>query len=99
VNAHEPNQSWPPLCHRCGVALTPGEGNFYVVRIEAFADPTPPDLDRLPEENPAEEMERLIEQCRNLSEQELLDQVRRQLTVHLCGPCFRQWIEDPTGSP
>ena len=32
----------PVLCHRCGVELTPGAGNFYVVCIEAFADPSPP---------------------------------------------------------
>ena len=30
------------LCHRCGAVLTPGRGDFYVVRIEAFADPTGP---------------------------------------------------------
>jgi hypothetical protein len=32
----------PLLCDRCGVELTPGKGDFYVVRIEAVADPTPP---------------------------------------------------------
>jgi hypothetical protein len=31
----------PLLCARCGVELTPGKGDFYVVRIEAVADPTP----------------------------------------------------------
>ncbi len=33
---------WPGLCHRCAAVLTPGDGSFYVVRIEAFADPSPP---------------------------------------------------------
>ena len=26
-----------------------------------------------------------------------MDEVRRRLVLHLCGPCYRQWIEDPTG--
>lgn len=34
--------SSPLLCARCGAELTPGTGDFYVVRIEALADPTPP---------------------------------------------------------
>jgi hypothetical protein len=31
-----------------------------------------------------------------MSERELMDQVFRRLTIHLCGTCYRQWIEDPT---
>ena len=34
---------------------------------------------------------------RDLSEQELIDQVYRRLTIHLCEPCYRQWIENPAG--
>jgi hypothetical protein len=84
------------LCARCGAELTPGKGDFYVVRIEAMADPTPPsfsaeDLGR----DPRAEIERLIDQMRDLSEQELMDQVYRRLFLHLCGPCYRRWIEDP----
>jgi len=88
----------PLLCARCGVELTPGKGGFYVVKIEAWADPTAPvwspeDLER----NHRGEIERLIEQMRESSEQELLDQVYRRLFLYLCGPCYRQWIEDPVG--
>ncbi len=84
------------LCARCGLELTPGKGNFYVVRIEAIADPSSPrfsdeDLAR----DPRAEIERLIGQMRDLSERELLDQVYRRLICVLCGPCYRQWIEDP----
>ena len=35
----------PVLCHRCGALLTPGTDDLYVVRIEAFADPTPAPVD------------------------------------------------------
>ena len=87
------------LCHRCCVLLTPGEGSFYVVQIEAFADPTPPRLDT--DEPLAEisaDIDALIEQMRDLSEQELMDQVYRRVVVLLCRPCYEHWIEDPTAS-
>jgi hypothetical protein len=32
-----------------------------------------------------------------ISEQEALDQFYRRRTLHLCIPCFRRWIENPTG--
>ena len=84
------------FCHRCGAQLHPGRGDFYVVRLEAFADPTPPeltgeDLDR----DINEQIELLIEQMKGMSAQELADQVYRRLTIHLCTSCYREWIEDP----
>ena len=89
------------LCHRCGCTLTPGHGNFYVVRIEAFADPAPPDLADAAEMSAAEisaEIDRLIDEMSGMSERDLMDQVHRRLTIHLCGPCYRAWIENPAGS-
>jgi hypothetical protein len=88
----------PPLCSRCGKELNPGEGDFYLVRIEAMADPSPPnfteaDLSR----NTGLEIRQILERMRDLSEQEALDQVYRRLLLYLCGPCYRKWIEDPTG--
>jgi hypothetical protein len=86
----------PLLCARCAAELTPGSGDFYVVRIEAVADPTPPsfseeDLNR----DHRAEIQRLVKQMRDLSERELLDQVYRRLVLCLCGPCYREWIENP----
>jgi hypothetical protein len=86
----------PPLCHRCGALLQPGEGRFWIVRIDAVCDPAPPALD--PDESPGEiaaEWGRLIEALRSRSEQELLDEVYRRLTLTLCAACFRLWIERP----
>jgi hypothetical protein len=88
----------PLFCERCGAQLEPGKGEFYVVRIEAFADPTPPsitaeDLQR----NIAAEIERLLDSMRNLSAQEAMDQVYRKMTVYLCTPCYQCWIEHPVG--
>ena len=74
-----------------------GEGSFYVVRIEAFADPTPPALDRESTlEELAAEIEELIARTANFSEQELMDQVYRRLTVLLCTSCYQAWIDNPT---
>jgi hypothetical protein len=58
----------PLLCHRCGCELSPGEGNFYVVRIEAWADPAPPNITS--EDLAADisaEIDKLIEQMRGSS--------------------------------
>lgn len=87
----------PLFCDRCRCTLHSGEGNFYVVKIEAMADPSPPTVDEPPEDI-AGEIERLIEQVEQHSERELMDQVHRRLTLHLCRPCYQDWIENPTGS-
>jgi hypothetical protein len=92
------NDQAPIFCQRCQRELVRGDGSFYVVRIEAFADPTPPhfteeDLAR----DPRAEMDRLLDEMRHLSEQEAMDQVYRTLTIYLCRPCYCQWIENPAG--
>jgi hypothetical protein len=87
------------FCHKCSRQLTPGEGNFYIVRIEAFADPAPQsgDLHGQQEIDTRAEIERLLDEMRDMSERELMDQVYRRLTIHLCGQCYRTWIENPAG--
>ena len=78
--------------------LTPGEGSFWIVRIDAVCDPSPPDLDTA---EPIDDFQRrwqeLLDAMDEMSEQELLDQVHRRLTMQLCSGCFRQWIENPAG--
>ena len=92
------NNDFPLLCHRCGADLEPGRGSFYVVRIEAFADPSPPEISAQDLAGDiAAEIDRLIDETRHLSEADLMDQVHRRLTVHLCRPCYARWIENPTG--
>ena len=87
---------WPVVCHGCGAQLTPGKGSFYVVRIEAMADPTPPPLDRdRPIGDIAAEIDQLVRRMETQSEQELIDQVYRRLTMLLCTACYQPWIEKP----
>lgn len=86
------------VCHRCGRDLVPGGGDWYLVNIEAVADPSPPDIDTdMSLSAIAREIERISESIGDCGEQELLDQVYRRMTVHLCRCCYEEWIEDPTG--
>jgi hypothetical protein len=92
-----PNHA-PLVCARCAVELRPGAGNFYQVTIEAVADPTPPVV--AADETATtlrRQIERLISQMHDLSAREALDQVHRRFVIHLCGPCFGEWIENPAG--
>ncbi len=82
------------LCHRCGCDLTPGRGDFYEVTITAMLDPTPGELPR--SRDPKAEMRAIIRELEGSSEQELMDDIARGMTIHLCRPCYREWIEDPT---
>jgi hypothetical protein len=87
------------LCARCLVELAPGCGDFFRITIEAVADPTPPAGE---EDIPPEKLRRRIEdvlmELQRVSEREAMDQVYRRLTLHLCGPCYRRWIEDPVAA-
>lgn len=86
------------FCHRCGCHLQPGKSGFYVVRIEAFADPTPEDIQAGDVEgDPGEQIDRLISEMQHMSEQELMDQIHQRLTIHLCRACYTVWIEEPAG--
>jgi hypothetical protein len=93
-----PDDDVPLWCDRCQRELHPGKGDFYVVRIEAFADPTPPsfseeDLQR----DLRREIRSLLEELRSYSAQELMEQVYRRVILYLCTSCYREWIEHPVG--
>jgi hypothetical protein len=88
-----------PCCDRCAKPVHPGRGDYYVVRIDAVADPAPPvitaedlaiDFDQ--------EFKRLVAETEGLSAQEAMDQVHRRVVLYLCVTCYEQWIENPTAS-
>jgi hypothetical protein len=92
-------EQYPLFCDRCSAVLTPGRGNYYVVKVEAVADPTPPAFTEAHRDRDVgKEIDRLIERMRDMTEQELMDQVYRRLVLYLCAPCYRIWIENPTGT-
>lgn len=88
----------PLFCSRCLTTLQAGRGEFYVVNIEAIADPTPPSFssDELARDYRADWRE-IVAALKDISPQEALDQVYRRVVVHLCNACYRDWIENPTG--
>jgi hypothetical protein len=94
----EPTDRPALSCQRCSAALKPGRGEFYLVKILALADPSPPVITR--EELAADvgrEIQRLVAQLRGLSEAEMMDQVYRRELIYLCAPCYRAWIANPVG--
>ena len=87
------------FCHRCGVDLQPGEGDWYQVAIEAVADPNPPAIISGMSAGEIDgEIAAIIESVKGATEKELLDEVYRNLTLHLCRGCFKEWIENPVAS-
>jgi hypothetical protein len=86
----------PLLCTRCLKTLEPGRGDFYVVNIEAIADPTPPSFsgEELTRDYRAD-WRQIVAALKDVSPQEALDQVYRRVVIHLCNACYREWIEDP----
>lgn len=88
------------FCDRCLKQLVPGRGEFFEVRIEAVADPTPPDLDADLAADPREiqsRYEELLAQLQDISPAEARDQVYRRVWITLCNRCYGTWIEDPAG--
>ena len=88
----------PLLCSRCLKLLEPGRGDFYMVTIDAVADPSPPiiepsDLQR----DLSRDWRETVAALRDTSPQEAMDQVYRRVVIHLCQVCFRDWIENPAG--
>jgi hypothetical protein len=65
----------PIFCDRCLAILKPGDGNFYVVAIDAMADPTPPRLDHdmRSDRDLQQEIRELIHQLEDMSEREAVD--------------------------
>jgi len=84
------------VCHRCGKELEPGKGDWYQVSIKAVADPDVPGIDTdMSLYDISREIGDIVESVKGATERELLDDVYRNVTLHLCRPCFREWIEDP----
>lgn len=88
----------PFFCDHCSRSLTLGEGRFYVVRIDALADPTPlriaekdQDLDEI-----RSQISALFETLKDQSEQEMTDQVFKRIVLYLCNTCYNRWIKNPT---
>lgn len=84
------------ICHRCGALREEGGRLFYIVNIEAY--PSPEIVETMDEGDAESAMAALCAEAGQFSQQELMDQVYRRLTLTLCPRCFRGWIEQPAGN-
>ena len=87
------------VCDRCSKEVHPGQGDFFVIRIEAFADPTPPEIteDDLQRDH-RREIKDLISRLEALSGQEAMDQVYRRRNLILCNRCCDAWFAGLPGN-
>jgi hypothetical protein len=86
-------------CELCGRELEPG--GFYVVRVEVFADPKMPGVsgEELHAIDFDAEMDRLLEQMKGMSAEELQDQIHRRFEYKICPSCQPGVLANPLGKP
>jgi hypothetical protein len=86
-------------CDLCGHELA--APSSYVVRIDAFADPSMPAMtsELIAQTNFDAELDSLLEQMKALSAEELQDQVHRRMEFRLCPACHRKFLANPLGKP
>lgn len=87
-----------PACAICGSELSV-EGGHYIVRMDIFADPAVPPIDTGAGVGPGAGIAALLEQMRNMTAEELQDQVHRRFEFKVCGACQRLILNNPLGQP
>lgn len=81
-------------CHR-SVLKT----ESYIVRIEVLADPGTPAIDTDTEPDASATIADLLEQMKQMTAEELQDQVYRKFEYRLCGHCHKLLLSNPLGLP
>lgn len=83
------------ICDRCGRPMEKGAVR-YIAKIQVFAasDTLEISLDDLLGD-PASRMERLLEQCAGLTEEELMRDVFVEMQFDLCRRCQRAYLANP----
>ncbi len=86
-------------CELCGRAIAAHA--HYVVRIDVFADPSLPELsaEEVAKLNFDQELKKLVEEMKHMSEEELQDQVHRRFEYRICRPCQVKFLANPLGKP
>ena len=86
------------VCDRCSKPLVSGRGDFYLVRIDAVADPNAPEMEPLDEHEIARRIDALLKQLAGMSHEEAMKQVIEHKMIYLCCACYRAWMANPVGS-
>ncbi|MBU1693215.1 MAG: hypothetical protein KJ726_02815 [Verrucomicrobia bacterium] len=83
------------VCDRCGQPIE-ARALRYIARIQVYAayDPLEITFDDLSRDFTAE-MRRILEECRDLTEEDLMRDVYVDFTFDLCPACQKQYIQDP----
>jgi hypothetical protein len=84
-------------CHHCGKSLQPGTATFYHINVEALADPSAPALAEATAEDLRGQIELILDRLAVTSEEDAQNEVVRRFRFVLCVPCYRLWIDNPTG--
>ncbi|MBI3725476.1 hypothetical protein HY251_16220 [bacterium] len=84
-------------CDRCGRSLLAFEDVRYKLEIKVYAAYDPLELSprALRETDFDAEIERLVEACDGLSQEDLESSVWKALTFDLCLRCQREFLKDP----
>jgi hypothetical protein len=87
------------ICDRCGQPMEKNQLR-YVAKIQVFAaadtlEITAEDLLK----DPGDEIARLMRQCEDMTEEELMRDVFVELQFDLCRPCQRAYLANPLGEP
>jgi len=86
-------------CDKCGVPLGPGDGDRFIVLIEAYAAAEPIEFsaDDLTADR-SEEWRSLVTRLHRADPDELEDQTYRRRRFDLCPPCHRNFLRHPLGT-
>ena len=87
------------VCDVCG-AVTPPHAH-YIVRIDVYADPSVPAMstEELEETDFDQKFTDLLAQMKQLTADDLQDDVHRRFEFKLCRPCQRKFLANPLGMP
>jgi hypothetical protein len=96
---NQPTMAERILCDLCGSSV-PAHGH-YIVRMDIFADPSMPamnteDLEELDFDH---QLDSLLEQMKQMSADDLQDDVHRRFEFRLCRACQRRFLANPLGRP
>jgi len=87
------------VCDLCGKTLE--AHNHYVVRIDVFADPSMPAMSMTELEGLDFDavIDQLLEQMKDVTAEQLQDQVHRRFEMRICPACQPEFLANPLGKP
>jgi hypothetical protein len=86
------------LCDRCGRPMESRDLR-YIAKIQVYAAPSPLEIsaEELLEDR-SDEIDRLLKQCAEMTEQELMEDVFVEFQFDFCRSCQRAYLANPLGT-